>query len=413
MTNDVEPAPSSIDSAFDPLDPEFVEDPHRVLNEVRARCPIAHSDQFGGFWALTRRSDVVEAAKRSDDFVNSVLHIVSGRKHGAGHARPLMHCDQPEHTWFRSAMVPVLGGPLPADIVPEMEAEAARLVSEVVAAGEADLVRSYAGPLMGYAITKIFAVDGVSAAEFDKYARQYVDGGQINDRAMVEEAHEALVSYATRLVEDRRKNPRDPKRDLATALVQATTPTGEPLDPEKVIGAIRQPFLIVWLATSHSLGNMIQRLLLDQDLQRTLRESPELIDASVDEFLRMDMPQLGFGRTTSRDLELNGVHMKAGDVVAFVFPSANRDPEVFENPEEFRIGRSPNPHLTFGAGIHSCPGKGMARDLIRIALTAIITGTGSLEQAGPIKKECWPFRAPLSLPTRATAPVAAAVGGVR
>lgn len=410
MTSDVELAPVESKSAFDPLAPEFIEDPHRVLDEVRSTCPIAHSDQFGGFWALTRRRDVVEAAKRSDDFINSVLHIVSGRKKGAGHTRPLMHSDQPEHTWFRAAMVPVLGGPIGKEIVPDMEAEAERLVREVVGAGETDLVRSFAGPLMGYAITRIFSIDHVTAAEFDKYARQYVEGGQINDDDMVQEAHAALYGYAADIVEDRRKHPRDPERDLATALVQATTPAGEPLDPEKIVGAIRQPFLIVWLATSHSLGNMLQRLLLDQELQRTLRANPELISASVEEFLRMDMPQLGFGRTTTHDMEFGGAELKEGDAVALVFPSANRDPEVFENPNEFRIGRSPNPHLTFGAGIHSCPGKGIARDLIRIALEAIITGTGALEVAGPIDKECWPFRAPLTLPTKVTAPAAGAAG---
>lgn len=386
-------------SDFDPLDPEFIADPHRILNRVRATCPVAHSDQFGGFWALTKRSDIVEAAKQSDLFINSVLHIISGRTVAGLHTRPLMHSDRPEHTWFRDVMMPVLNGSIGAEVLPAIEAEAKRLVAAMVTAGSADLVTEYAGPLMGYAVTRIFHVDQMSGTEFDKWTRQYVYGGQINDRALVEEANEKLYSAAQALVEDRRSNPRDPENDMATALIQATNPSGEPLDPDKVVGAIRQPFLIVWLATSHSLGNMLQRLLEDQDLQTTLRDNPELIDRSVDEFLRMDMPQLGFGRSLARDAEFAGVHMKEGDPVALVFPSANRDPDVFENPDQFVIGRSPNPHLTFGAGIHSCPGKSIARELIRVSLEAIINGTGSLTATGDIEKECWPFRAPLTLPT--------------
>lgn len=400
MTTQAQAAKSARPSVFDPLDPDFIADPHRVLSDVRASCPVAHSDQFGGFWALTRRRDVVEAAKRHDVFINSVVHIVSGRRGGPAHTRPLMHSDQPEHTWFRAAMLPVLSGPIGSEIEPDLRAEAKRLVAVIAGRAEVDLVRDFCGPLMAFAITKIFGMEDVDPAEFDRWNRQYVDGGQVDDREAVLEAHEHLVALAEALVEDRRAHPRDPSRDLATALIQARTPDGDPLDPQKIVGAVRQPFLIVWLATSHSLGNMLQRLLVDRDLQDTLREQPGLIDASVEEFLRLDMPQLGFGRTPAHDVDFAGVHMRANEPVALVFPAANRDPEVFEEPDEFRIGRSPNPHLTFGAGVHSCPGKGIGRNLILIALESIINGTADMDLCGEIDQETWPFRAPRTLPAR-------------
>jgi cytochrome P450 len=396
-------------SDFDPMDPAFTEDPHRLLHEMRSKCPVAHSDQWGGFWALTRRRDVVEAAKQNDLFVNSVLHIMTKPRAGAPvHNRPLMHVDQPEHTWFRDVMVPVFGGPVGPEIMPAIRAEAERLVAAMAASDDVDLVRDYCGPLMAFTITKVFAMDDVDPADLNRWCGMYVRGGQPGHQnpAEVAEAHENMQRVAQELVEDRRRTPRDPSRDLATALVQARRPDGQPLDPEKVVGAVRQPMLIVWLATSHSLGNMLQRLMLDEDLQSTLRENPALIGESVEEFLRLDMPQLGFARTAAEDVEFAGVRMKERDPVALVVPAANRDPEVFENPDEFRIGRSPNPHLTFGAGIHSCPGKNIARSLILAALESVINGTGSLELAGAIGKEHWPFRAPLNLPAR-VAPAAA------
>ncbi|MEW2355798.1 cytochrome P450 [Spirillospora sp. NPDC029432] len=400
MTNQAEAAESARQSVFDPLDPDFIADPHRVLGDVRTSCPVAYSDRFGGFWALTRRRDVVEAAKRHDVFINSVLHIISGRTGAPAHTRPLMHSDQPEHTWFRAAMMPVLGGPIGPEIEPDLRAEAERLVAVMAGRAEVDLVRDFCGPLMAFAITRIFGMEDVDPAEFDRWNRQYVDGGQDDDREAVLEAHEHLVAIAEALLADRRAHPRDPSRDLATALIRARTPDGDPLDPQKIVGAVRQPFLIVWLATSHSLGNMLQRLLVDRGLQETLRERPELIDASVDEFLRLDMPQLGFGRTPAHDVEFAGVRMRKDEPVALVFPAANRDPEVFEDPDEFRIGRSPNPHLAFGAGVHSCPGKGIGRNLILIALESIINGTAGMEPCGEIVQETWPFRAPRTLPAR-------------
>ena len=130
-------------SDFDPLAPGFVEDPHHALHELRQQCPVAYSDRWGGFYALTRRADVVAAAKQHRQFINSVLHIVPG---GMAHnTRPLMHSDQPEHSHFKAAMLPVFNGPHGAEIAPSVRAYAEQLVAGLLARGEADLVRDYAG----------------------------------------------------------------------------------------------------------------------------------------------------------------------------------------------------------------------------------------------------------------------------
>ena len=389
---------------FDPLAPEFIADPHAALHEMRERCPVAWSGRWGGFYALTRREDVVEVARRHKEFISSVLHIVPPGQ--AGNTRPLMHCDQPEHTSFRDAMLPVFGGPRGEQIAPDVRAHAVRLVADLAARGSADLVRDYACPLMSYTLARFLGMDHPGAPEeLNRWITQYVEAGQVRDSERVGEAHEALVRLASDLVADRRERPRDPESDLATALVQARR-GGEPLDPDKIVGAIRQPFIIVWLATSHSVGNMLRRLAEDGALQETLRREPELIEQALEEFLRLDMPQIGFARSTVADVEIGGRLIPAESPVAMVFPAANRDPDVFENPDEFRIGRSPNPHLTFGAGIHSCPGKSIARATVLSALEAIITGTGDLSVNGEVVPEHWPFRAVRTLPVAIAPPAA-------
>lgn len=392
---------AQIPSDFDPLDPDFVACPHEHLKQLRETCPVAHSQRWDGFWALTRRADIVAAAKDPSTYINSVLHIIPGGL--AHHTRPLMHSDRPEHTWFRAAMLPVFNGPQGEIIAPAVRAEAERLVAELVGRDDVDLVRDYAGPLMAFTLKSFFNMDDVDPKDLNSWVHQYVEAGQRRDRESALAAHESMWATATALIEDRRKNPRDPKTDMATALVQARRPDGGELDPEKTIGALRQPYIIVWLATSHSLGNMMRRLLEDQELQQQLRKQPALIPESLEEFLRMDMPQIGFARTASQDVELHGREIKEGDGIALVFPSANRDESTFEDPDTFVIGRTPNPHLTFGAGIHSCPGKEVARDTVLAALESLINGTGSLTLSAEIEDEHWPFRAPRTLPTTVTA----------
>lgn len=375
---------------FDPMSPEFIQDPHGVLHKLRDEAPIARSDRWGGFWAVTKRSDVVAIAKNHKQFVNSVTHIVPGGM--AGKTRPLMHADQPEHTDFREAMLPVFNGPLGERIAPEIRAYAEELVAQLVASGKGDLERDYAGPLMAYTLTRFYGMENVDPRDLDRWLYQYFTGGQKREQGEVSEAHASMMKVVVDLVEDRKVNPRDPETDLTTALLQAR-PHGRPLDEEKLLGAVRQPFVIVWLATSHSVGNMLTRLVEDTELQDKLRRNPELIAQSLEEFLRLDMPQLGFARTSAGDFEYKGKQFKDKEPIALVFPAANRDPEVFENPDEFRIGRSPNPHLTFGAGLHACPGKTIARAVVLAAMESVIMGTGDLRLNTEIEREHWPFRA--------------------
>lgn len=392
-------------SEFDPMTPEFTADQHAALKKVREEHPVAYSSQFGGFWALTRRADIIKAARDHEHLINSVLHVVPGGL--AGNTRPLMHSDPPEHTLYRDPIQKVLGNDaLRERVLIEVRQRAKELVAKLVAGGEGDLATGYADPLMGFAITSIFGIDEVDGDTMDQTVRSYVLGGQVREAGTMQAASQKLIDITENLLADRRKNPRDPASDLATALVQAQD-AGQLPDDEKVMGAQRQPLVVVWLATAHTLTNIFRRLLTDHELHATLRANPELIADSVDEFLRMDQPQLGFARSTTVDLEYGGRTIPAGSPVALVMPAGNRDPEAFEDPETFVIGRTPNPHLAFGHGIHGCPGKNIARGMVQAAIEELITGTSGFELTIPVEEipnEHWPFRASLSLPVAVSAP---------
>lgn len=390
-------------SEFDPMTPEFTADQHKALKELRENHPVAYSSQFGGFFALFKRADIVKAARNHEQLINSVLHVVPGGL--AGNSRPLMHSDAPEHTLYKDVIQKVLGNDQLRDrVVAEVRNRAQELIDAIVEKGEGDLVTDFADPLMGFAITSIFNIDEVTGDEMDQTIRNYVIGGQVRDQERMQGASRKLEGIAWNLLKDRRENPRDPATDLATALVQAQD-AGILTDEEKVMGAQRQPFVVVWLATSHTLSNIFRRLLTDAGLNKTLRDNPELIADSVDEFLRMDQPQIGFARSTTTDIEIGGRVIPANMPVALVMPAGNRDPEAFEDPETFKIGRTPNPHLAFGHGVHSCPGKGIALGMVQVTLEELLGRTGSFELTIPeneIPNEHWPFRASLSLPVKVT-----------
>lgn len=395
----------ALKSDFDPMTPEFTADQHKALKKLREETPVAYSSNFGGFWALTRRADLIKAARNHTELINSVLHVVPGGL--AGNSRPLMHSDQPEHTLYRDVVQKVLGNSdLRERVVGEVRQRAQELMTELVNKGEGDLATEYADRLMGFAITSIFNIDEVTGDEMDETIRTYVLGGQVREAEKMQAASAKLIQITENLLADRRKNPRDPATDLSTALVQAQN-AGILVEEEKIMGTQRQPLVIVWLATAHTLTNIFRRLLTDHDLHAKLRANPELVLDSVDEFLRMDQPQIGFARSTTVEMEFGGRTIPAGVPVALVFPADNRDPEAFEDPETFKIGRSPNPHLAFGHGIHGCPGKEIARGMVGVAIEELITGTSGFALSIPVEdipNEHWPFRASLSLPVTVTAP---------
>ncbi len=122
----------------------------------------------------------------------------------------------------------------------------------------------------------------------------------------------------------------------------------------------------------------------------------------LEELLRIYAPNQGFARTATHDVELRGRTIREGEMVALVLPSANRDPEVFDDPESFRLGRSPNPHLAFGHGPHKCAGTAVARSELRIALEELLARTASFQRAGEPEMLGWPVYGPETLPLTLT-----------
>ncbi|GAA0298637.1 cytochrome P450 [Sphingomonas oligophenolica] len=383
---------------FDPLLPETFDSANAEYAELRQRCPVAHSDAWGGFWALMKHADVAAAATDSATFITSKQNVVpavafTGR-------RPPLHLDPPEHTPYRRALSPLLTERRVARYEPVIREICAGLLDAMVAKGGGDICEEFSARMP----IRVFAHwMNLPQAQIDSLAevgRRYNIAVQSNDMAATKETSLLLYEMARKLVADRKAAPLDPAEDATSALL-ATRVDGAPLPDEMIVGTIRQVLVVGIIAPTVMIGSIAVHLSRDQALQARLRAEPALVPAAVDEFLRLYTPYRGFARTATRDVTLRGRTIPAGEPIALVYASANRDEDVFEDASSFRLDR-PNmkDSLHFGRGTHMCVGAALARLELVVALEEMLARLPAFELAGEIIPTRFPEIGALSVPLR-------------
>jgi cytochrome P450 len=383
---------------FDPTTGEARRDPHTMFRELRANCPVAHSDAFGGFWAVTRWSDI-EAVVTNPEVFSSRHGIIVPRNPASGR-RPPMHYDPPEHTRYRKAINPPFRKDRLDWLEPRLREEAARLVTAAVAAGRVDAFAELASPLCARSVTALLGLPDHLAGPMGEHAAAFELAQFDFDARRVEEENLLLYEWCREVVADRRQHPRSPDTDIVCGLMEAAD------DDEIAAGGLRQilvaghgaPALVMTAAIGHLAG--------DADLQDHLRADPTLVPAAVEELLRLHTPNLGFARTVTRDVEVGGRTIPAGDVVTIPYTSANRDERVYERPDEVVLDRPPPRatagvsarHLAFGHGVHVCPGAHVGRVQTRVVLEELLARTSGFTLAGEPEYAPFPVHGPRSLP---------------
>jgi len=383
---------------FDPLLPETFDSAQAVYRDLRDRCPVAHSEAWGGFWALMKHADVAAAAADSTTFITSKQNVVpavafTGR-------RPPLHLDPPEHTPYRRALSPLLTERKVAPLEPVIREICVSLLDAMAAKGGGDICEEFSARMP----IRVFATwMNLPQEQIDSLAevgRRYNIAVQSNDMVATKETSLLLYEMARKLVADRKASPLDPADDATSALL-ATRVDGEPLPDEMIVGTIRQVLVVGIIAPTVMIGSIAVHLSRDQDLQAKLRAEPALIPAAVDEFLRLYTPYRGFARTATRDVELHGRVIPEGEPIALVYASANRDESVFEDAESFRIDR-PNmkDSLHFGRGTHMCVGAALARLELVVALEEMMARLPQFDLAGEVVPTRFPEIGALSVPLK-------------
>jgi cytochrome P450 len=384
---------------YDPTQPETFDGIHATFADLRARCPVAHSSEFDGFWLVTRYRDVMDMLMNPANFITSVRNVVPGS--ATTGRRPPLHLNPPEHTPYRRAIDRALSASRVAAVEPATRRIAGELASALVARGEADFVEHFSSPLPAFVFGEWMGLTEVQTKVLWNTARAYVKAFEAFDKESVAVAGAELTKMAAEVIEQRRLQPLDPNTDPTSSLLAARDADGKPFPPELLLGCIRQVLVVGLVAPPIFLGSVVVHLSRDGALQNQLRSDLSLVPAALEEFLRLYTPYRGFARTSRQQIEVGGRTIKPNEAIALAYASANRDESIFEDPNTFRLNRANiSQHLAFGRGPHMCAGVPLARQQLRIAIEELLKKTSHFELAGDIKMSGMPEVGPISVPLR-------------
>lgn len=383
---------------YDPLVKEAFDTAHQEYARLRAQCPVARSEALGGFWALTRYQDVQRVFSDPAMFITSVQNVVpkvafSGR-------RPPLHFDPPEHTPYRAALNPLLSEQKIAALEPTIRACIRAELAPLLARGHGDVCGDFASIFQVKVFSLWMHLPPELEAQLAEAGPAFVKAVESADPEKMKETSFVLYDMARTLVAMRKAEPMDPAEDPVSSFL-AVRHDGAPLPEDMVVGAIRQVLVVGIVAPMVMIGNMVVHLARHKDLQRQLRADPSLIPAAVEEFLRLYTPYRGFARTARADVEIGGRLIRKDEAIALIMASANRDEDVFPDPDRFILDR-PNirDHLAFGRGPHYCAGTALARKELQIALDELLKGTLDLEIDGEVLMSPFPELGPWYVPAR-------------
>jgi len=384
---------------FDPLSDDLARRPHEVYAELRARCPVAHSDRWGGFTVLTRYRDVVKAATQPRVFT-STEGIVVPKNPVSGRRAP-MHYDPPEHTRYRRAMNAVFRDDRVLAREDELRQLAGALLDPLIGRDEPwDLVADFSSPFTCRVLARFLSLDDADGNVLDEHTQRFERAQVVLDSDTAEAENQFLYEMARRIVRVRSAEPLDPELDLITRMLSLAADEDDPI--EFVAGTVRQLFIAGHVAPTVAIGAVALALIEDPELAQRLRSEPGLIESAVEELLRLHTPNQGFSRTAAAATTVRGHHIEPGELVVLSYPSANRDPDVFPDPDRLVLDRAPNKHLAFGSGVHKCVGATLARLELRVAVEELLTRTERLELTGQPVAFPWPMLGPAAIPVRAS-----------
>jgi cytochrome P450 len=346
--------------------PEVAKDPGAYFETLRTECPVARSEAFAGFWILSRYDDVYNAALKPEVFSSSkgiAIPVIP---------QPPVVCigqDDPEHRKYRRPMQGWFSVKRIQAIEDQVRGIVTSCIDEIIDDRKADLGEALASPIPPKVIALILGLPESEWHWFQEQEDALLRHAQEGNAEAAGPVYQAIAGDLARHVADRREHPRD---DMLSDIV-ALTIDDEPISDDV---AVSLAFLILGAGhetTVGGIGGLLYRVLKDPKLRDRLIADPALINNAVEEALRLESPLLGLGRFLLDDTVVEDVAMSQGDRVMLMWGAANRDPSVFDSPEEFRIDReNPQKHIAFGAGVHRCVGAPLARMEMRITLDEVL-----------------------------------------
>jgi cytochrome P450 len=384
---------------FSHLEPEWSADPYAIQDDLRQRCPIAHTERFGGAWLPTRYEDVSAIAYDTDRFSSRAIILSNFRPPlelaPVGTAPPISS-DPPFHHDARKLLLAAFTKKEVSRQEQATRAYCHSLIDSLQGREVVDAARDYAQHIPVRVIANMLGFPPEDGPQFREFVEDLLEGINLppdDRRARVSR----LFDYLLEQVHAHLDEPRD---DLTTFLINAEL-YGRKLDPDVVTGAMGLLLIAgidtTWSAIGASLWHLAKT---PADLER-LAADPGLLPTALEEFLRAYAP-VTMARLVKQDMNWHGVDMKAEDWILLSFPSANRDPAQFHRAGEVVIDREVNRHAAFGLGIHRCLGSHLARMELRVALEVWLDRFPAFTLADPaaVTWSSGQIRGPRTLPLR-------------
>lgn len=372
--------------------------PHHVFDVLRRTAPVwfhpptEHTPGGEGFWVFSRYADIVAAATDNTSFSSET----GGARDGGGTTLEdmpmgfavgalLNMMDDPRHAKFRKLLAPSTTPRALREIEDDLRRRAVGIVDAALAKRECDFLVDVAAELPLQAVAQLAGVPQEDRHELMNWANVTLDYedrevGEVSDRLV--QAQARMFTYGTGLLERKRAAP--PSDDLLSLVTHALI-DGAPLNENE-----QRLFLSLIIAagsetTRNSIAIGMSALTERPDLWERLRADRAMLPSAVEEMLRWASSTPYNRRTATRDVEIEGHVIRAGEKVSLWWTSANRDESIFDAPHTFDITRNPNPHLAFGRGVHFCLGASLARMEMRVIFDVLLDRVGAVAATGPVE----------------------------
>lgn len=368
---------------FDIRDPGFCFDPRETYEQLRERCPALHSDsyfeQYGGFTLLTRYEDVKHAVQDWRTYTSAVpgvsaIPMIIHRDY------PLLpvEVDPPEHQRYRALIGPAFHRSKVEAMRGRLTEILTRLLDGLAAKGSGDLVADLVVPFSTGTLGEFMTLPEGDQDKWAAWGHRLFSS--VIDPDDAKQATREIEAYLDDLIAERQAEPRD---DFLSTLLESEV-DGHRLTREQ----IRSFGMLILASAGHetsasAMSTALYHLAVHPGHLADLRADAGLLPTAVEEMMRYAAPVQIFCRNATRDVEIHGTTIAGGSVVATSYGSANLDPSVFPEPSEIKLDRSPNKHLTFGAGPHLCVGAQIARLEMELLLAEVSRRFDEIEIPDP------------------------------
>ena len=361
----------------------------QTYKSLREQCPVGRSSKHGGFWYLTKSEDIFAAEQ--DPQTYSVAPSMLLPAFGTDVPLIPIDIDPPDHTDYRKLLLPLFTPKATGRLEEGMHQTARELATEVAANEVVDVSATFARPMPTIIFSRLAGFPEKDWPKFDRWVDDIIYERTVDpDRAS--RASQDVMDYFDVLLKDR---ARDTDTDDIIGHLLNVDMRGRKLTHDELLSYCYLLFLAGLDTTAWAIRSSLWFLAQHPKEQDTLREHPDMIPTAAEEFLRTLSPVQAMARTCKADVKVGGEQIKAGDRVLLVFGAGNRDPEVYDNPDEIIIDRENNRHLAFGGGIHRCLGSNLGRRELVVALEEFLATVPSFALAN--SNEQWHGVGPLTL----------------